>query len=133
MIVVDAELRSRLKLLLKSKHLRAVQREDFSFASLGTLARIRDGIFPKSEHLRKQFNLLPILLAPACPRCGGVHTRKCREKKPPRKLEASRNLAKMIWWVRYLKEHSPIIGGEFKIIRRNKNAGTHKRNSSANQ
>jgi len=102
-MIVDVELRSRLKLLLKSKRLRAVQREDFPFASLGTIARIRDGVFPKSELLRKQFNLSPILMAPACPRCGGVHTRKCREKKPPRKLQLSRDLAKMIWWVRYLK------------------------------
>jgi len=114
-MIVDAELRSRLKLLLKSKHLRAVQREDFSFASLGTLARIRDGVFPKSERLRKQFNLSPILLAPACPRCGGVHTRKCREKKLPRILKPSRDLAEMIWWMKYLKEHSPIYrGGNLK-------------------
>jgi len=103
-MITDKELQSRLKYLIKNKRfLRVVQRENYPFSSLGTLARIRDGVFPKSERLRKAFDLSPILLAPACPRCGGVHTRKCREKKPPRKLQPSKDLAEMIWWVRYLK------------------------------
>jgi len=94
---------SRLKLLLKSKRLRAIQREDFSFASLGTLARIRDGVFPKSDRLRKQFNLSPILLAPACPRCGGVHTRKCPKPKSSRVINITYDFAKMIAYVKFFK------------------------------
>lgn len=80
-MITDTELRSRLKLLLKSKRLRAVQRDDFPFASLGTLARIRDGKFPTTHKVRSSFGLAGMISVQRCPNCDSVHTRKCSPSK----------------------------------------------------
>lgn len=88
-MIPEERLRSRLKLLIKNKNsLRIVQREDFPFASLGTLARIRDGEFPKTVKLREAFDLRPMVVAPACIRCGGVPTHHlCKNKTRPLALQ----------------------------------------------
>lgn len=78
-MIIDAELRSRLKLLLKSKHLRAIQREDFPFASLGTLARIRDGQLLKTARLRKSFGLETVVVEVPLNKIATCAYRKCNE------------------------------------------------------
>lgn len=98
-------LRSRLKRMIIGKSLRAIKREHFSFTSLGTLARIRDGIFPKSKRLRDAFGLTSLVEVARCPNCEkGAHTYKCQKKeKKPRVLKATQDLATMIAYMKFLR------------------------------
>ena len=99
---------SKLRELYKS-----MLKSDFSYkilstklgVSKGCLWRfVNKGYLPKDIKKRSALGVKLITVdILACPNCGGAHTRKCREKKPPRKLQSSRDLAEMIWWVRYLK------------------------------
>jgi len=80
---------------------------------LGTLARIRDGNFPKTIKLREAFDLRPLIVAPACPRCGGVHTHLCKNKTRPLALQVYDDIIEDLKnregnCIKYLKEHSPI-------------------------
>ncbi|KKL07764.1 hypothetical protein LCGC14_2582700 [marine sediment metagenome] len=79
-MVTERSVQSRIKKLLKTKSLNSMKREDFPSISLGTLARFRDGEPPKTFKLRKKFNLSPIVSAPACSRCGGIHTHLCKTR-----------------------------------------------------
>ena len=102
--LTDDELQKRILMLLKSKNLTAVQNEDFPFASLGTLARIRDGQFPKSHRIRTSFGLAGMVSVPSCPNCNSVHTRKCSPKKKKTKRTAStRDIATTVVYIKFLK------------------------------
>ena len=78
MSISEEVLKSRLKVLLRSKSLRKILKEDYPFASLGTLSRISKGRFPVRKDIRNMFNLTSTSTVPVCPVHGIVHLGSCR-------------------------------------------------------
>ena len=104
--LTDAELTVSLKKLLKKKSLRRVLVEDFTFSSLGMLARIRDDGRVVGIEYRKKFGLTTMVAVSSCPNCGGAHTRKCspKKKKGQRVIVGNRkDIATMIAYIRFFK------------------------------
>lgn len=102
-MVTEQDVQIGINALLKTKSLNDVKREDYPGASLGTLARFRDGDPPKTSRLRQYFDLPPYCKVPPCVRCGGVHTRVCAEKKRARVLKKTQDVAAMIVYMKFLK------------------------------
>jgi len=114
--LTDKELTLRLKSLLDKKSLRRVLAEDFTFSSLGMLARIRDGGRVVGIEYRERFGLTTMVAVSSCPNCGGTHPiRKCSPKKERRKLMISgslRDRATIKAYIEFFKKAIPLTGGE---------------------
>lgn len=100
----NTELQKRILMLLKSKKLTKVLIDDFPFSSLGTLARIRDGQFPRTHKIRALFGLAGMIAVASCPNCDSVHTRKCSPKKPKlNRMATKADLELIIEYVTFFK------------------------------
>ncbi len=78
MSISEQTLKSKLESLKKVKSLRKIQREDFPFASLGTLSRISKGEFPVRREIRDLFDLTSTQEIAVCPIHGVVHLGSCK-------------------------------------------------------
>jgi hypothetical protein len=62
-------------------------REEYLGIAAGTLCEIAKGREPKDAHVRAQLHLPALIPAPACVKCGEVHTTKaCTKDRQPRKV-----------------------------------------------
>ena len=75
--------REAQKLYKKYHNLRAASAK--MGVSYGTFSRLLKGIEPKDLHIRTILDLPLLIPAPACRRCGEVHTtRRCTKNRRPR-------------------------------------------------
>jgi len=99
----NKQLQKRVLLLLKSKKLTSVFKEDLPFSSPGTIARIRDGKFPKSYKTRSKFGLSG-LIVPSCPNCGSAYLRKTPKKPKIECIATKKDIVTIFSYVKFFKE-----------------------------